>query len=286
MEATYPPVGHCIYCMADDVELTKEHIVAYGLGGNLVLPKSSCKDCAKVTGTIIEQSCLRKTFRHNRNRYGLPTRNPKERDRTFTITIGEEPNTWTKELPIEELPLSSWALPTYGWPGLLLQTVAPKDCPPARVQANIGQEDAQRLLVHGHGLHPVGMTAAQFDVRLFERMLAKIGHAFAYAELGAAGFEPCLQKLILEGHSHQTFWIGEDKSDVRIADDTLYDLRLLNMVCSNGARFLTVRIRIFGWLATPAYMVVVGTLRDPDARPPPTAWRARLVDIKRKYAFQ
>jgi hypothetical protein len=42
------PVGYCIYCQATD-ELTNEHILPFGLSGTAVLPKSSCKACAKIT---------------------------------------------------------------------------------------------------------------------------------------------------------------------------------------------------------------------------------------------
>jgi hypothetical protein len=32
--------------------LGDEHIVAYGLGGTIVLPEASCKECEKETGRI------------------------------------------------------------------------------------------------------------------------------------------------------------------------------------------------------------------------------------------
>ena len=51
--------GQCIYCGKSGIELSNEHIVAYALGGDFVLPKASCLDCARVTGAI-EQAVLRK----------------------------------------------------------------------------------------------------------------------------------------------------------------------------------------------------------------------------------
>ena len=44
----YDPYGECIYCDSTE-NLSSEHIVAYGLGGNLELPKSSCQECARET---------------------------------------------------------------------------------------------------------------------------------------------------------------------------------------------------------------------------------------------
>ncbi len=37
------PIGRCIYC-GGRKGLLDEHIIPYGLGGNLVLPEASCKD--------------------------------------------------------------------------------------------------------------------------------------------------------------------------------------------------------------------------------------------------
>jgi hypothetical protein len=44
----YPPVGKCIYCESKS-KLTDEHIIPFGLGGNAVLQKASCRSCADIT---------------------------------------------------------------------------------------------------------------------------------------------------------------------------------------------------------------------------------------------
>src|SRR3546814_3930149 len=75
---TYPPVGQCIYCGSTKEPLGKEHIIPYGLGGNLVLPKASCKGCEAITGGF-EQVCLRTMFGPARLRLNMPTRRRKER---------------------------------------------------------------------------------------------------------------------------------------------------------------------------------------------------------------
>src|SRR5258705_11293662 len=47
----FDPVGHCIYCGATkytqqaDRPLGQEHIIAEGMGGTLILPEASCKEC-------------------------------------------------------------------------------------------------------------------------------------------------------------------------------------------------------------------------------------------------
>ena len=53
----YVPIGRCIYC-GDTEDLRKEHILPFGLGGSAVLPESTCRSCAKITGQV-EQKILR-----------------------------------------------------------------------------------------------------------------------------------------------------------------------------------------------------------------------------------
>src|SRR5438876_10039435 len=58
---SYPPVGHCIYCSGTD-NLTREHIVPFGLHGNAVLPAASCASCRQLTSAF-EFQVLRGSMR-------------------------------------------------------------------------------------------------------------------------------------------------------------------------------------------------------------------------------
>jgi hypothetical protein len=85
----YPAVGRCIYCGAYSNKLQDEHIIPFGLAGNLlVLPKASCRTCASITGKI-EHYCLRETLGNFRIKIGAPTRRPKERPKTIEIAKGK-----------------------------------------------------------------------------------------------------------------------------------------------------------------------------------------------------
>src|ERR1700726_1460580 len=81
-------IGRCIYCGAtsDEVELTREHIVPFALGGTYVLEQASCADCQYHTKHI-EQNVLRPMLGMARVRLGLPTRNKKERAAPFRAKI-------------------------------------------------------------------------------------------------------------------------------------------------------------------------------------------------------
>ncbi len=73
-EKTFEPAGHCIYCGRTD-GLSDEHIVAYGLGGTIVLPRTSCPQCRKITGRF-EHMVLRGPMWDVRALRGFPSRRP------------------------------------------------------------------------------------------------------------------------------------------------------------------------------------------------------------------
>jgi hypothetical protein len=54
----YPALNRCAYCPSTE-NLTKEHIIARGLGSNLVLPMGSCEAHRKATCKV-EDFVLRK----------------------------------------------------------------------------------------------------------------------------------------------------------------------------------------------------------------------------------
>jgi hypothetical protein len=69
---TYPPAGLCVYCESVEQLLSREHIIARGLGGRLVLPEASCAQCRKITSEI-EFMCLRAILGNVRVHLKYPT---------------------------------------------------------------------------------------------------------------------------------------------------------------------------------------------------------------------
>jgi hypothetical protein len=80
----YPAVGACIYCGSRELTLSNEHIIPFGLAGDLILPKASCRRCATITGEV-ERQCLREMLGDFRSTTRLPTRRPKKRPRTIKV---------------------------------------------------------------------------------------------------------------------------------------------------------------------------------------------------------
>jgi hypothetical protein len=78
-------IGSCIYCAATD-GLSKEHVLPYGLGGDLVLHEASCSNCRDATSKI-ELQLLRGHWWPYRRFLGLQSRRPQEQDRDFPVTV-------------------------------------------------------------------------------------------------------------------------------------------------------------------------------------------------------
>jgi hypothetical protein len=82
--------------------LTDEHIIAEGMGGNIILPEASCFDCQRATtnieGSILKHSLL--TIRHHLN----VRMKKKKRTNAFRATFVIDGKDVDVTLPIEDHP--------------------------------------------------------------------------------------------------------------------------------------------------------------------------------------
>lgn len=267
-DGNFPAVGHCIYCPKKPRVLTLEHIVPLGLNGNLKLPKSSCRDCARITGTEIEKNCLRTTFYYLRIRHDLKSRRKKDRPKYFPFEI------LTHGSPIKESTISAQQLPARSWtfltfsdlPGILLSKTEDQS-PQFSVKNHIDDRDAQLLFQHARSKTQISeqkiiIPTQSINPDYFARFLAKMSHAFTYAVLGGDDFEPCLQNYILNGSKKTvSYWVGNDEEYAR-EENTLWRLVLCEMKAKDDTVYLCVRIRLMAFAGAPSYLVVVGKSRS------------------------
>jgi hypothetical protein len=87
---TFSPIGSCIYCATRD--------------GQMKLPKSSCKECAKHAGRM-EQTIQRMLLGPFRIRLGLPTRRPAERPKQLEIQIMKDGKVTKDNVNVADFPL-------------------------------------------------------------------------------------------------------------------------------------------------------------------------------------
>ena len=113
----FPPVGKCIYC-GSTTGLTDEHVVPYGLGGNLVLPKSSCKECARITSKF-ELAVLRGSMRPARICRNIQSRKKhKNALSLYSVDIESGGVARTIEVPLKDYPILV-TFPIFEVPGFL-----------------------------------------------------------------------------------------------------------------------------------------------------------------------
>jgi len=168
----YPPVGCCIYCGTAAGELTKEHIVPLGLGGNLILPKASCRVCAAITGDV-ERFCLRPMLGPFRIRLTLPTRRPQERPARLPLEfIRVDGRREQETVGAQEVPLACIGF-RLAAPGLLRGLPPNETFEGELVVRHLENNTRKRLSPEGQRV-----KLGTINMLTFSRMLAKIAHSY------------------------------------------------------------------------------------------------------------
>lgn len=267
---SYPSPGRCIYCMClpgSDADLTDEHIVPFGLGGRLVLRKSSCRTCATLTSRD-ERFLLRSMLAEARSQLDLPTRRPAARPSTFKMGVFEAQE--DGGLP-KDMGTAGFAWREVGPENRPTVVMLPGFSPPGvlwgRPPTDQFQVTRLNTYVDGAARKPAldaGTEAAvfqQLSPDVLCRVLAKIAHGAAVAELGLSGFLPLLPDLVLGRSTHLSHFVGSPISRSRQAAKARYEITL-----NLRQGYIVATVRLFADLRLPAYEVVVGTLA-PTAGP-------------------
>jgi hypothetical protein len=266
---TYGLVGECIYCGAK-LELSDEHIIPYGLGGRLVLPKASCSTCAEKTSKF-ERTCLRTMYGPLRLLYGLPSRRKDARPETLDLRVKRTPDSPWEDVPVaqERFPFLI-TFPMFDAPGLFGGTAAGEAQKPAAKRfwirgASPYYEFFSLLeeLVHELKVHTI-MPVAKHDVPTFCSMLAKIALSAIVARGGRATPQSTLARIAVgEDMDNCLHYIGAVAKD-EPPSAMLHELSVGRMLKADA---VVVRIRLLARLGTPTYMVVVPRVEVGPAAP-------------------
>jgi hypothetical protein len=113
----------------------------------------------------------------------------------------------------------------------------------------------------------VGAFATPYwDNHMICRMLAKIGHSLAVAELGKDNFSPLLTNLICNGDQHSMRFIGGASDATTETPGTLHRVAL-GFQKIKSRTYVIAHVRLFASYGSPTYSVVVGeSLESPMAR--------------------
>lgn len=256
---SYGPVGRCIYCepdaRPDHDTLQREHIVPYGLNGNVVLPRASCPSCAKVTGGV-ESFCLRQMFIEARTHLGLATRGHRRNKKPrppLRVKHDEPSNPFQRwqELPAEDHPFALMTL-DFSPAGLLSGRAPGADPPEIRGCLIPSPGFAERF----SKLPLTASTSYKVDTDLYARMLAKIAHSYAVAEYGYVAFDPFLPRIIL-GKSNDIFHYVSG-----LRGEALRPRPILHSIEVQERQSLVVAlVWLFAFMGAPAYEIAIGRAR-------------------------
>jgi hypothetical protein len=250
------PVGYCIYCGANECDLLKEHVVPFALGGNVVLPKASCSECAAITSKF-ERFWAREVLGPFRVRTGAPTRRPNLRPTDLPLVlIDSDGGRREVEVPSNEHP-ATLMLPVFAKP---------------RILSLLGEERRETFIMwlalpdsdvlslpqrHNASLMKLG----SFEILSFCRLLAKIAHGAAFLDLHwTDSWEPLLPDLILGRTDKYDILVG-GTDRVENAPEEMGFPVFFESVDIGEERYLVAELRLFAGQGTPTCRVVVGRRR-------------------------
>jgi hypothetical protein len=197
----YAPVGKCIFCGATSYSekpgirkhpLGAEHIIAEGIGGNVEIPLASCQKCEEMTGPHTEGKVLGITWKAMRTHLKLKKAGSGPPPKTLPLEGTVHGKRVTLDIPVEDYPIL-FMMVGFQPPDLNGGGGTPAG---AGVSVVLIKHD-DRLLYRKYKISD--FSTPIWDNHMIVRMLAKIGHALAWAELRDTNFEPLLIELIRNG---------------------------------------------------------------------------------------
>jgi hypothetical protein len=259
----YKPVQKCIYCgtatystkpKARRIPLGAEHIVPEGIGGTLELPEASCQNCEDTTGRLVEGDALGRTLKLLRVHLKLKKPGSGQHPKTLPLTVPVQGHDTTiPDVPIEDHPIA-FMLPIYQPPSF---TAESKDFGKTIRGATIANIRIDMSALWKK-YQISSFAPAYWDNAMLCRMLAKIAHSFAVAELGESAFSPLLPKLICDGVPSGMSLIGCSPEWEKISRSP--DLHTIGLGYQRhmDKTFVVASVRLFASYDSPVYRVVVG----------------------------
>jgi len=268
----YEAVKSCVYCGATvysskpnvrTTPLGLEHIIAEGIGGTTGLPEASCQDCEDATGRLVEGQVLGNTLKALRVHLNLKKPGTGRHPSILPISAKVDGVDRVINIPTEDYPILFNML-VYPPPNVVdLNTEQGRLVVGVKVaQLKFDQKELYRKYKIS------GFSSAIWDNQMLTRMLAKIAHAFAVAELGLDKFKPRLLSLITRGDISTMNLVGGDDvlNEGERPSTSLHELGI-GYQRINGTVYVVTRIRLFANSGGPFYSVVVGeSLETPVAR--------------------
>jgi hypothetical protein len=261
-------IQRCIYCGNVSSQLTDEHIIPFGLGGSIVLEKSSCVDCNKVT-SLLEQHILRGHWLGIRRKLNTGSRRKSKGPTSLQANLlrSNGINIFGK-VPIDEC--NFCLIFSFFRPEELDVVIESGIKPFAKSINYVVLGPGPSIFYDSNGkqiqLKPddkIDFLISEFTASGMLRFLAKIAHSFVISERGAnACAKFYLNQIILGDDKHAMRYIGNASEIAQGIQLPRVDKFHSIQIVEKG-KYLTVLIQLFSlpqFNALPIYEVVVGEI--------------------------
>jgi hypothetical protein len=99
----------------------------------------------------------------------------------------------------------------------------------------------------------------QFNPYLYAQFLAKMAYSYAVAKLGDGTFWPLILDLVLGKTMWFRHWVGGEPQAPPADENEIHQISH-HIRTVGDHKYIVVRIRLFSFLGTPVYDVVVGEI--------------------------
>jgi len=262
-KAKYDTINQCIYCGSIE-SLSDEHVLPYGLAGEILLKQASCASCAKETGRL-EQRLLRGHWWPYRQFLGLKSRTSKEPVPDLTVTVERlDGSKISAQIPMAK---QSIAMVFELDPPSILEGKQRLEIPYARnvyMKPLASSPSVVRIDGKLHHLTPFEKLTipVNFDAGELCRFLAKVAHGYAISRRGMdACYKYFLPPIILGEVAGAMTYVGGTKNP--IIGSLLPGTKIHALMDRVNGQYLTVYIQLFrdGGDPPPIYEVVVGEIK-------------------------
>ena len=252
------PADACIYC-GSKVELSREHVLAYALGGTTTIQRGSCEVCRKITHAF-ETAVLRGPMQMVRYIQGMPS-GTKHRDTPKTIPVKVTMNGKDVKIdaPRNEAPILL-PFPIFEPPGYLAPSSSQLKLSGV-VMGNFGAD--LKEFGKKHGAQQLELKVSSNDAIAFARMIAKTAYANAYLHDQLRRLKNSAE--FVQAMMNEPNTIGRFVGTVPEPYRKYPGLRHRNSIhIMPEHRELYSAVQLFSSTGAPSYIVVLGTLKDED----------------------
>jgi len=184
---------------------------------------------------------------------GFKSRHKNRPSHMRAVSVNDKGALESRMIPSEKIPMAAFMF-RFEPPGII--TGRPRNPGFYARQWHLNDREKLDKLLIEEGVD--NLAVSKMNPHIFARMLAKIAHSFAVAEIGLDNFTPFLQKMIIEGIETPSYYVGGDFTvPPAERDGAMHWVRL-----QPDDNYLVATIRLFAPLGAPLYHIIVGTLRD------------------------